>query len=34
MKKIGKVIEVFIPETNDVMNSTKIGFKVKYIMKL
>jgi len=29
MKKIGKVIEVFIPETNDVMNSTKIGFKIK-----
>lgn len=29
MKKIGKVIEVFIPETNDVMNSNRIGFKVK-----
>lgn len=29
MKNIGKVIEVFIPETNDVMNSTKIGFKIK-----
>lgn len=27
--EIGKVIEVFIPEDNDVINSTKIGFKVK-----
>ena len=29
MKNIGKVIEVFIPDTNNVMNSTKIGFKIK-----
>lgn len=29
MKKIAKVIEVFIPETNDVMHSRKIGFKIK-----
>jgi len=27
-KLIGKVIEVFIP-SEDIMNSTKIGFKVK-----
>lgn len=31
MKKIGKVVEVFIPTEyeNDIMNSKKIGFKVK-----
>lgn len=31
MKKIGRVVEVFIPTEyeNDIMNSKKIGFKVK-----
>ena len=31
MKKIGRVVEVFIPTEyeNDIMNSKRIGFKVK-----
>ena len=27
---IGKVVEVFIPNLNDVMNSKKIGFKILF----